>query len=474
MNTHVSKKIIGIAIESDVVIRHFIDSGVFKSLLRHYDLYFIFPKHSKRVVTNLNDLDLPNVHTIDINEHRLSQLRRYCRMISIRNLRARSGEDYKAMRDILRWLFRWPPGTYYLLVLLTSRMLFPMFRRYKEKKLGSNVELESIISKLGIDIIIHPTVLEGLFVNDLISIGKAKNIPVMLLMNSWDNPSSKALMTGHPDRLLVWGEQTKVHSMKYLGIPENNIVVIGAAQFEAYRKPSLVTLQDYRNGIGVGTEQILVCYAGSSKSLNEMRHLQILDEAISKNNEYRVHIVYRPHPWKDPHKDETSFVEYEFDNVTMDPYSADNYEQILAGKARASGNLVQYAHTNTVLRSIDAVISPLSTILLEAAMFGLPVAVYLSDDDLGDNVKSTNWYLPSKTSHLSAASRRTQYTEFFESLNPIVCHHENELWPTTEKIVAQARNKEFQYEMKQRTNFFISWTNKTYSERLIDVIRDLE
>jgi hypothetical protein len=41
-------------------------------------------------------------------------------------------------------------------------------------------------------------------------------------MNSWDNPSSKAFIVGTPDRLFVWGEQTKQHAVRYLQMPEES------------------------------------------------------------------------------------------------------------------------------------------------------------------------------------------------------------------------------------------------------------
>ena len=46
-------------------------------------------------------------------------------------------------------------------------------------------------------------------------------------MNSWDNPSTKQAVIGHPDWLLVWGQQTYDHSIKYLNMEKNRVIQFG-------------------------------------------------------------------------------------------------------------------------------------------------------------------------------------------------------------------------------------------------------
>ena len=75
------------------------------------------------------------------------------------------------------------------------------------------------------------------FVNDILEVSKNIGIPNIFLINSWDNPSTKSLMYGYPDRLFVWGEQTMKHANHFLNIPKKNIIISGAAQFEIYKNP---------------------------------------------------------------------------------------------------------------------------------------------------------------------------------------------------------------------------------------------
>ena len=68
--------------------------------------------------------------------------------------------------------------------------------------------------------IIHPTVLNGDFVQDLVEIGKYNNIPTFLIMNSWDNCTSRAFTHGNPTKYLVWGDSIKKMASENLNLPK--------------------------------------------------------------------------------------------------------------------------------------------------------------------------------------------------------------------------------------------------------------
>ena len=113
-----------------------------------------------------------------------------------------------------------------------------------------------------------------------------------------------------------------------------------------------------------------------------------------------IKILYKPHPWKDINKEENHFEEYKFKNVIMDPLSSKNYDA-LHRNDYFNLDLINQNNNIEVLKSIDGLITPVSTILLEAAFLGKPIAVYLSNDNL------------SLKSHFNVASQRIQYTEFY-------------------------------------------------------------
>ena len=81
---------------------------------------------------------------------------------------------------------------------------------------------------------IHPSVLEGSYIDDVIFYGKKIKKPVIVIMNSWDNPLTKRSVVNKDYYLLVWGKQTKSHAINYMGLDERRVIEFGAAQFDLY------------------------------------------------------------------------------------------------------------------------------------------------------------------------------------------------------------------------------------------------
>ena len=59
-------------------------------------------------------------------------------------------------------------------------------------KIKYNIYLEQLIKRYNLSCIIHPSVLSGDFVQDLVEIGNKNKIQTVLIMNSWDNCFSRA------------------------------------------------------------------------------------------------------------------------------------------------------------------------------------------------------------------------------------------------------------------------------------------
>lgn len=467
------KKRIGVFIDHDIVIRHFIKSGVLEKLEDYFEVHYVFPKdYENRVRTKVNSLRLNNVHTISLNHHRTAALRSYCRFAQLRTVRRREGVDKEVLakrfgenvsfwyRDEPRILFKLRRLLPAWLILLPG--IYQLFCRFIFWKLGENIELNNLLKKLELDCIVHPSVLDGLFVNDLIRLGKKKfNIPVIFLMNSWDNPSVKALLVGHPSNLLVWGVQTKNHAIRYMGVPETKITISGAAQFGVYDQSPVPERSEFRSEIGLENNVMVICYAGSSKGINELTHLEHLDAAIQHSGRNDIKIIYRPHPWKDIASDEEkygkTFFQYDFFNIYMDPYSVKNYKAIL-NKDVFALDLMKLENTNVVLKAIDGLISPASTILLESAMLGVPIAIFL------------DFYSELENKHYSRAIRRIQFTEFYDRVNPIICNTRDELWEVILQLTVYSRDLEYRSRLVESTKFFVDRGDRLYANIVRDVV----
>ena len=240
--------------------------------------------------------------------------------------------------------------------------------------------LEAFIEREAPDIIVHPSLLTGPFINDLLLTAKRNDIPMIVCMNSWDNASSKAVCTAHPDWLVVWGEQSRQEAITYMNMPEERIKCFGAAQFQVYRTPPSESRAELCELFGVPEDKHIVVYAGINYSLMETEYLRMLDEAVEREFLANCHILYRPHPWRGRLMEgEADFFSLDWKHISMDPHMVDYYKREIASPSRKLF-MADYQITNKLLTLADAVISPRSTILIEALIKRKPVLVFFPEE----------------------------------------------------------------------------------------------
>ena len=360
-------------IDHDILCRHFILSGAFSRLIEAADVHFVFPDDGgRRVSLDLAQLPLGAPYerlTIDPQRQQFWKWLLYADQ-----LRPRRGAHESAIRRI-RWsTLGWKAAS--LLTVAGLPIVEPLWRRRMHRHIARrpNVGLEALIVREKPDVIFHPSVLEGVFINDLVEASSKHRIPLVVTMNSWDNPSTKRAVVGQPDRLLVWGEQTREHAMRFMGMARSRVIPFGAAQFDVFRKPPRCGRDDYARSLGLTPDNRIVLFAGSNARTDEVATLQTLDAAISDGRIRDTSIVYRPHPWGGGGHGGHRLASMAFRNIVIDPTMA-NYIASL-GAARSGMTLPDYRDTHDLLSVVDAVVSPMSTILFEAILHAKPVVVH--------------------------------------------------------------------------------------------------
>lgn len=452
------KKKVGVFIDHDIIIRHFIKSDIFKKAEKENDVIFFFPKNHNRVQADLEKLKIKKKVEVNIDKNRAYKIRMFYHASNVRKILKKKlnekKDEIQRYKNILgKKLF------YFYYFVLRNQILFSIFKFFKKKEISENYDLLEIISKYSLNVIIHPTVLEGLFVYDLIEIGKKKKIPTIFLMNSWDNPSTKALMDGNPDKLFVWGEQTKKHAMDLLNIPEKNIIISGAAQMQLFKDD---VLDSYKIKINIDKDYKLICYAGSSRGLDEITQLKLLEEYI-EHKKLKIKILYKPHPWKSfENKNEKNFYDFEFKNIIMDIFSKENYLIRSQKKSSINLDLINYYNTNEILKSADALITPMSTIMLEATMLGIPVQVY--------SPRNAKEFF----GNFALDTKRRMFKEFFDRVSVIVSESSKDFILNFEKLIIQIENKVHREIISKQSEYFNETFNKDYSSILCDEIKKIK
>ncbi|WP_331895543.1 hypothetical protein [Magnetovibrio sp.] len=371
-------------IDFDMLIRHFVSNETFAELEKSYEVLYVFHKGQKGqrqgINADVSKLGLKNFIEFEVTRTRMGEWDHFQTIAMVHNLRGT--RNYQPRMELLR-LFR-SHKLVNLYWFLSLPFIYPLVRKFLTWKIGVHQGLQDLIDREAPDIVFHPTVLAGYFINDLLAICPRKKIPLVALMNSWDNPSGKAATVNTPDYLAVWGDQTRSHAIEFMKMPADRVLKFGSAQFQVYRNPVQESDDELRVMFGVPKDIPIVLYGGTSKSVIESEHLKLLDTLIESGKLPRCHILYRPHPWRGSLMDrEESLYDMNLKHVTLDPHMKDYYDQVIS-KGFTGFYLADYSDTQKLMHLASAIISPLSTILLEGVMHGLPVLI-LRVDAFGDN-----------------------------------------------------------------------------------------
>jgi len=373
--------------------------------------------------------------------------------------RANTVPAYQATKEV--WMAMLQRHEIRKRMLLSSRWVFPVYRAYMLWRLGEDRDLKRLLQEERPDIVVHPTVLEGVFVTDLVSLCSELGTPTLYIMNSWDNPSSKAMMLGKPDFLAVWGEQTRNHAQQFLDMRDEQIVVLGPAQFEAYRIPPPLTADEFKKTIGLEPSTGIILFAGSANGFEEVDQLELLDDAIN-SGELDAHVVFRPHPWRGSRADERDFHSCQFRHITMDPNMLECYELSRDQASHEERPLVyyqaDYRDSHVVLNAADIVVSGISSMMLEAALIGRPVVCSVFDRHMRD--------MPV----LNRVSKMFHFREFFEVTGSVRCQSEADLAADCRDALIQADQPGNAEALIERASYFAQKFADPYPVRLRELI----
>lgn len=451
-----------IFIDYDMLIRHFVLSGTFDELQKEYDIKYVFhvDKAAEKVGlhTDIASLGLENYTTFHVPRKRLGLWDHlYCPKV----LNSQRGTGNYESRLKLMYLTRSPKWVRRY-EFLSLPGVFNLYNFIYKAFMGSYKPLFEFLKDEAPDIVIHPSLLQGFFINELVPHTKALGIPFVCLMNSWDNPSAKAVATGHPDKLVVWGEQTRRHAIEYMKMPPEDVLMFGAAQFQVYRKPVEETDAELRAMFNIPTDLPVILYGGTSKGVLENNHLQLLEDSIEEGLMPPCHILYRPHPWRGGLlPDERSFFDYQFKHITMDPFMEKYYRSAISGGSKGF-DMADYDVTRKLMKLVRAVTSPLSTILLETIMHQKPVQILLFSDTGGEHSQGV----------LEVATTIAHFADM-KGLGINYCSHQSQIASGCALLLEQADDPEVKKSLQKTADFFVVTDGPTYGQRLRKLVDEM-
>lgn len=451
------KKIL-VLVDDDIMVRHFIANDTFKEIESSNEVIYVFNQDGERFDFKSNKIVQKKIQKTKIRYTYIPRKRtghwfliyiiHIFRQLRI-NIKNKNGlGHFKVIQDFQTKAIG--KRNVRLAKLAGLPVIYQIVKLFFRLKLGIHKDVIELLEKEKPDLIIHPSFLKGYYVNEIFAAAPKYKIPIIILVNSWDNCCCKAFCTGTPDKLVVWGEQAKIHAKQFLNMSEDKIECFGAAQFEIYKNPPKETRKELAKFFQVDPKKKILLFAGVSSSYNDTLFLKLLEKGIEDSILPNCHVIYRPHPWRDTLKgNEEDFFSLKWKNISMDPTMSDFYRSVIK-KSSDKMFLTEYSISNKLITLVDAVISPLSTMLVESLIKGKPVLAFFPKS------------LPDQPLRLQFI----HYKEFIELEETNSCFDEEDFTASCEKLFNQIGDKKIADKLRKKSEFFVSNKKESYGYQL--------
>lgn len=267
--------------------------------------------------------------------------------------------------------------------------LFNEFKLQTFDRLGAHQGIAAVLVDVQPVAVIVPTSLLDPFCNEVLWLTEERRLTSFIIQSGWDNLSSKGILFHKPDFVGVWGPQSRKHAVSIQGVEEKETVLLGAPHYEALRYDPEVRAS-IRKSYGIEDNRKLILFGGSFRQFDETTALRRIEEEIDRRG-WNVTVLYRPHPYRLDRAEEGDFFETQWKHVIFDEEMRDRYRASKkeAGYIKRERPLYSMSYLAGVLAAVDAVISPMSTLLIEAMIMGRPtLAIAYSDAHHGYGVGS--------------------------------------------------------------------------------------
>lgn len=233
---------------------------------------------------------------------------------------------------------------------------FEAFKARTLARLGPDRALAALIDEIEPALVIVPTALSFGVCNDVMWLCAERRTGTVVLQSGWDHLSSRGVLFHRPDFVGAWGPQGARHAAGIQGLDAARAVALGAPHLDAIQ-PDPAARAELRRKLGVPEDRRSILVAGSLGQFDELAALRRLDDLIAGQG-WGVTLLYRPHP----------------DRPAAAGVLAPAWRHVIVAREPEAA----------LLSAADAVIAPLSTLLVEALLRSRPVlAVAFGDAPQG-------------------------------------------------------------------------------------------
>lgn len=349
-----------IILQSEILVRDFLSAGAFDGLGDDETFYLIGPGVSSDDAVQARPGFAGSVDLGDDRRHTYADIRR----LLLTSYRRRSRTQAVKLRQ-LPWHRRQREKLAAMPGLRQARIARHL------RRLGLHEQLLARMRELQPDLVIVPSSGVDAMIFDATRCARELGIPVLGVMYNWDNLSSKAAFVVEPDYLGLVGTQSAEHAASIHGIGSDRVAVLGSPYIDLHfhHEPGSVPSPH-------AFEYAL--FAGCYQPFDELDALRRLEDVIERE-QLALKVVYLPHPRRLKRAVDDFVDEAEFRHVILEPRVREGY---IADHGLPKGRMqpLPLDYYPGLLENARFVVCPLSTIMLEAAIFRRRVLVIAYHD----------------------------------------------------------------------------------------------
>lgn len=369
-----TKKTVFIAIAFGTSVRDVLRNDTYKQLLGRKDLRIVifaqdistdfveeFGYKDQVSFETLKPVQPSLVERILLHFHRAS-LRDRCRTIDLGNT---SGDTSAIDRFT-------PLARLTLKVLgekVTNKLIFKLYQIFAKRE-----DYKEAFLKYNPDLVVVTRVLNYSADYPVMRTADQMKVPVIALVSSWDNLTSKAFFPFSLDKLVVWNEVLRDEAIELFHFPADKIEVTGIPRYDLFfRETNFRSKKKFFSDWGVDFETKLITYCTGSETTGrsqmdpvspENNIAKYLAEQVNLGHFGNALLVVRLHPQaKVEHYQELDSMEGVILNI---PGSTRGFQdRVFSDREDVEfGELMKYS---------DVVVNFASTVTIDAAVFDTPI-----------------------------------------------------------------------------------------------------
>lgn len=214
---------------------------------------------------------------------------------------------------------------------------------------------------------------------DLVAAARELGIPSLFVQTNWDYLTGSCFPV-LPDYLAAWGPQSIQEAVNIHGFDRDHVFAVGSPHFQRYFDLAPSTAQSpfpFKYAL----------FAGTWSPFDERAPIEAIDRTIERLG-LGLKLVYRPYPGRAPRKRGDFVDERALKHVVIDPDRRDEYLAAFdAGDqtARVKGAFHKLEYLPALLANAEFIVCPMTTVMLEAALFDKRVVVPAYNDGINQD-----------------------------------------------------------------------------------------